>query len=615
VFVHANVVENLLRHRFLTRPDPVVYLGVLAALSIGLGWLLCVLPLAAAAVTSLGVTLVTALASFALLAVWSIDAPPLVALLLAPVNYAGVASARFLFLEARARQRETEIREGRSVEQQFLPEALIGKSLSRYRIEEKLGRGGMGVVYRARDPNLNRDVAIKILSGHALADGRARRRFHREALALSKLNHAHIARVLDFDTQDGTDFLVMELVRGTPLTARVRRGALPEVEVIRVITGVAQALREAHGHGIVHRDLKPENVVIDERGEAKVLDFGLALILRSTSDGSTPSQTLTEEGHMVGTLPYMAPEVLRGLKAEARSDLYSLGVLAFQMATGRRPFPDDEPHELLYTILHQSPPPPAGGQWTDLARSGGDHSSSPGQGSQGSIRVCRRAASGSGADRSGNEGHGIIGLRDFGMKESASLEEPEESSLESTAALLVRVREGNPLAREDLAGRYLAMLGAWAHGRLPQAARDLVDTDDLVQSAIMRALNNIESFEPRGEGAFLGYLRHIVLNKIRDEARRAQRRPPHVALDDELDSVGAPSPLEEAIGREQLTRYEESLAQLPSSQREAVVLRLELGMRYRDMAEALGVASAEAARSLVGRGMVHLARRMREHHG
>ncbi|MGH7682429.1 MAG: protein kinase domain-containing protein, partial [Candidatus Eiseniibacteriota bacterium] len=357
VFIHANVVENLLRHRFLTRPEPAIYLGVLAVMAIGLGWLFCVLPLTAALGVAGGVTVTVAIADVAFLAAWSVDVPPLAALLFAPVTYAGVSSARFLFLEARTRRREADIREGRSVEQQFLPEALIGQDLSRYRIEEMLGRGGMGVVYRARDSRLNRDVAVKVLPGRALADERARRRFRREAMALSKLNHQHIAGILDFDTQDGTDFLVMEFVRGTPLTTRVSHGPLPEPEVVRIAAEVAGALAEAHGRGVVHRDLKPGNVMLGDRGEVKVLDFGLAL-LDSNSSGATRSQNLTEVGHLVGTLPYMAPEVMRGLRAEPRSDLYSLGVLTFEMSTGRRPFPDDEPHELLYTILNQSPPPP-----------------------------------------------------------------------------------------------------------------------------------------------------------------------------------------------------------------------------------------------------------------
>lgn len=196
----------------------------------------------------------------------------------------------------------------------------------------------------------------------------------------------------------------------------------------------------------------------------------------------------------------------------------------------------------------------------------------------------------------------------------ADLEAIEDDGTESTASLLLLVRNGDSPARERLAGRYLVMLRRWAHGRVPRGARDLVDTDDLVQSTLVRALNRIGSFEPRGEGAFLAYLRQILLNQIRDESRRARRRPEHVELDDTVHVGGGRSPLEETIGRDRLERYEAALAQLGDGQREAVILRLEMGMRYREIAEAVNVPTANAARALVGRGMVNLARLMREHH-
>lgn len=193
-------------------------------------------------------------------------------------------------------------------------------------------------------------------------------------------------------------------------------------------------------------------------------------------------------------------------------------------------------------------------------------------------------------------------------------EESGTTSLESTASLLIRVREGEVRAREELLDRYVAMLGQWAHGRVPRAARDLVDTDDLVQSTLIRALNHLDTFENRGEGAFLAYLRQVLLNQIRDEARRAKRRPQHVDIDASSASSDFPSPLEETIGRERLEAYESSLEKLGDAQRGAVVLRLEMGMRYRDIAEALNMSSANAARALVGRGMVHLARLLKDHH-
>ena len=168
--------------------------------------------------------------------------PPVAALLVTPLAFVAVTSSRYLFLESRSREREVEIREGRSVEQQFLPEALIGHDLRALPVIEELGRGGMGVVYRGMDPRLKRDVAIKVLPGRALADEKSRKRFRREALALSKLQHPQIAGIFDFDTQDGTDFLVMEFVPGVPLTTYLRRGPLSEGEVVRISSAVAGGL-------------------------------------------------------------------------------------------------------------------------------------------------------------------------------------------------------------------------------------------------------------------------------------------------------------------------------------------------------------------------------------
>ena len=356
VYLHANALDNLLRSRFLRRPPVVALIVGLLGLAIALGWLFAHLSITTAALAAAASVLAIGLLDQAALAVWAIDVPPMSALLLPPLLYAAVASGRFLFLESRSRERETDIREGRSVEQAFLPEALVGRELSRYRVVEKIGTGGMGVVYRGHDPRLERDVAIKVLPARALADERSRRRLRREALALSRLNHPHIAAIIDFDSQDGIDFIVMEFVAGTPLSTRLKRGALEEPELVRISAQVAGALAEAHAHAVIHRDLKPENIMLTELHGVKVLDFGIARML--TEQPLTRAQSLTEEGHLVGTLPYMAPEVLRGVKTDPRSDLYSLGTLMFEMATGRRPFPNDEPHELMYTILHQSPPEP-----------------------------------------------------------------------------------------------------------------------------------------------------------------------------------------------------------------------------------------------------------------
>lgn len=189
--------------------------------------------------------------------------------------------------------------------------------------------------------------------------------------------------------------------------------------------------------------------------------------------------------------------------------------------------------------------------------------------------------------------------------------EPVPPGFVSTAVLLARARDGDDNARDQIARRYRSALLRWAHGRLPRRARDLVDTEDIVQSALVRALGALDTFEPRREGAYLAYLRQVVLNRIRDEARRSSRRPEHVDLDDRSPSPG-PSPLDDALGQENMERYEAALARLTEMQREAVVLRVEMSYRYREIAEATGVPTANAARMLVGRGLVHLVRIMRE---
>ena len=180
------------------------------------------------------------------------------------------------------------------------------------------------------------------------------------------------------------------------------------------------------------------------------------------------------------------------------------------------------------------------------------------------------------------------------------------SDLESTASLLVRVRDGDAAARDRLVERFLPALQRWARGRLPVRARGLFDTDDIVQITLLRALDRVQDFEPRHQGAFLAYLRQILLNQVRDQVRAAGRRPLEVSLP-VAHPDSAASPLEVAIGAETLANYEAALAQLTPEQQEAVLLRIELGMSYPVIAEALGSPSANAARMLVWRGLVRLA--------
>lgn len=186
------------------------------------------------------------------------------------------------------------------------------------------------------------------------------------------------------------------------------------------------------------------------------------------------------------------------------------------------------------------------------------------------------------------------------------LAEADVPDLESTALLLDRARDGDDAARERLMTRYLPILHRWARGRLPSYARDLAETADLVQTTLTRALDNLDHFESRGEGAFLGYLRHILLNAVRDEVRRAGRRPGHDPLPDTV-ATREPSALERAIGRERMERYEDGLARLDERQRQAVVLRLEFGYSHAEVAEAVDAPSANAARMVVSRALLRLA--------
>jgi eukaryotic-like serine/threonine-protein kinase len=231
---------------------------------------------------------------------------------------------------------------------------VLGKVLSHYEIIDKIGAGGMGVVYRARDQRLDREVALKLLAPAILSDESARKRFRLEAMALSRLSHPNIATVHDFDSDGGIDFLVMEHVEGETLAARLRRGALPEDETRDLGVQIAGALEDAHERGVVHRDLKPGNVLVTPKGRVKVLDFGLAKLLRAGEGGDTVTASVA--GAWSGTLPYMPPEQLEGKEAGTAGDLYSLGAMLYEMASGRRPFTNASPARLLSAILSERPP-------------------------------------------------------------------------------------------------------------------------------------------------------------------------------------------------------------------------------------------------------------------
>jgi eukaryotic-like serine/threonine-protein kinase len=233
----------------------------------------------------------------------------------------------------------------------------IGQNFGRYRIEEEIGAGGMGVVYRAYDEKLERDLAIKVLTPGALNDETARKRFRNEARILSRLNHPSIQTIHDFDNFDGHDYLVTELVPGLSLDTRLRSGALPEKEVVSLGFQLAQGLAASHAAGVLHRDLKPANLRVTSDGRLKILDFGLATLSREAILTLSTTQTLaTAPAGIAGTLPYMSPEQLLGEEVDHRSDIYSAGVVLFELATQALPFRDSLLPKLTNAILHQAPP-------------------------------------------------------------------------------------------------------------------------------------------------------------------------------------------------------------------------------------------------------------------
>jgi serine/threonine protein kinase len=243
----------------------------------------------------------------------------------------------------------------------------MARSISHYELIEKVGEGGMGVVYKARDTQLDRLVAIKVLPADKVANHDRKLRFVQEAKAASALNHPNIIHIYDISSSGDTDFIAMEFVAGKTLHQLIGKNDLSLRDTLKYSIQIADALARAHSAGIVHRDLKPANIIIDEDGRVKLLDFGLAKLTEKTVDSEAATATmtaedapLTEEGSIVGTVAYMSPEQAEGRKVDARSDIFSFGSVLYEMVTGRRPFEGATKMSTISAILQKEPPPPGG---------------------------------------------------------------------------------------------------------------------------------------------------------------------------------------------------------------------------------------------------------------
>src|SRR5512139_809731 len=246
----------------------------------------------------------------------------------------------------------------------YMPE--IGHNLSHYSLVEKIGKGGMGEVFRAKDQKLGRDVAIKVLPDEFARDTDRVARFQREAKLLASLNHPNIAAIYGLESSEGINFLVLELVEGDTLADRIKAGPIPVEESLKLALQIAEALEAAHEKGVIHRDLKPANIKVTPEGKVKVLDFGLAKAFSgeqaelNLSNSPTLSDMATQQGVILGTAAYMSPEQAKGKAVDKKADIWAFGCVLFEMLTGRAAFSGNDVSDILAAVIRAEP------EWNNL---------------------------------------------------------------------------------------------------------------------------------------------------------------------------------------------------------------------------------------------------------
>ena len=229
---------------------------------------------------------------------------------------------------------------------------MVGETISHYKVTAELGRGGMGVVYKAEDTKLDRTVALKFLASHLLEDEEARKRFHREAKAAAALHHPNVCPVYEIGEAEGQTFISMAYIEGQSLDKRIEQGPVKIAEALDIAQQIGRGLEAAHDKKIVHRDMKPGNVMVDEKGHVTVMDFGLALL--------TEGSKLTQLDTTVGTVAYMSPEQAQGIEVDYRTDIWALRCMTYEMVRGQRPFQGVYDQALVYEIVNQEPEPLTG---------------------------------------------------------------------------------------------------------------------------------------------------------------------------------------------------------------------------------------------------------------